>query len=79
MLLGFGRLLTGMGVVHGEEADHLVVGVILHPAVGISHLRDAGHTVIGVSRDAAVGLCHHRLIVHQVIIIGDEMITKRQS
>ena len=59
-----------MGIVHGKEAAHLVVGVILHPAAEITHLRDAGHTVIGVRRDAAVSLCHHGMIAHQVILIG---------
>ena len=43
MLLGLGGLFAGMGVVHRQQAAHLVVGVILHPAVGIAHLRDAGH------------------------------------
>lgn len=41
--LGLGGLFAGMGVVHRQQAAHLVVGVILHPAVGIAHLRDAGH------------------------------------
>ena len=45
---GFCRLLTGMGVRHIQEAAHLVVGIILHPAVGIPHLRDKVLAVIGV-------------------------------
>ena len=48
VLLGLGGLLAGMGVVHRQQAAHLVVGVILHPAVGVAHLRDAGHAVAGV-------------------------------
>ena len=48
MLLGLGGLLTGMCVLDLQDAAHLVVGIILHPAVGIPHLRDTAHAVIGV-------------------------------
>ena len=46
-LLGLGGLLTGVGVLDLQDAAHLVVGIILHPAVGIPHLRDAAHAVVG--------------------------------
>ena len=48
MLLGLGRLSTGIGVLDLQDAAHLVVGIILYPAVGIPHLRDTAHAVIGV-------------------------------
>ena len=48
MLLGLGGLLAGMGVLDLQDAAHLVVGIILHPAVGIPHLRDTAHAVVGV-------------------------------
>lgn len=70
MLLGLGGLLAGMGVVHRQQAAHLVVGVILHPAVGAAHLRHPGHAVVGVSRRAAVGLRHLGLVVDQIVLIG---------
>ena len=70
MLLGLGGLFAGMGVVHRQQAAHLVVGVILHPAVGIAHLRDAGHAVVGVGGLAAVGLRHLGLVVDQIVFIG---------
>lgn len=37
MLLGLSGLLAGMGVVHRQKATHLVIGIILHPAVGITY------------------------------------------
>ena len=48
MLLGLGGLFAGMGVLDLQDAAHLVVGIILHPAVGIPHLRDTAHAVVGV-------------------------------
>ena len=48
MLLGLSGLLAGMGVIHRQKATHLVIGIILHPAVGIPHLRDTAHAVVGV-------------------------------
>ena len=48
MLLGLGGLFAGMGVLDLQDAAHLVVGIILHPAVGVAPLRDAGHAVVGV-------------------------------
>lgn len=48
MLLGLSGLLAGMGVVHRQKAAHLVIGIILHPAVGIPHLRDSVHVIVGV-------------------------------
>lgn len=70
MLLGLSGLLAGMGVIHRQKATHLVIGIILHPAVGIPHLRDTAHAVIGVRSLAAVGLRHLRLVMDQVIVIG---------
>ena len=70
MLLGLSGLLAGMGVVHRQKAAHLVIGIILHPAVGIPHLRDTAHAVVGVRSLAAVGLRHLRLVMDQVIVIG---------
>ncbi len=48
VLLGLGGLLIGMGVLDLQDAAHLVVDIILYPAVGIPHLRDTAHAVIGV-------------------------------
>ena len=45
MLLGLSGLLAGMGVLNLQDAAHLVVGIILHPAVGIPHLRDTAHVI----------------------------------
>ena len=70
MLLGLSGLLAGMGVLDLQDAAHLVIGIILHPAVGIPHLRDTAHAVIGVRSLAAVGLRHLRLVMNQVIVIG---------
>ena len=66
MLLGLSGLLAGMGVVHRQKATHLVIGIILHPAVGIPHLRDTTHAVIGVGSDAVPGVSDGHDPVHGV-------------
>ena len=66
MLLGLSGLLAGMGVVYRQKAAHLVVGIILHPAVGIPHLRDTAHAVIGVGSDAVPGVSDGHDPVHAV-------------
>ena len=66
MLLGLGGLLAGMGVLDLQDAAHLVVGIILHPAVGIPHLRDSVHVIVGVGSDAVPGVSDGHDPVHGV-------------
>lgn len=60
VLLGLDGLFAGMGVLDLQDAAHLVVGIILHPAVGIPHLRDAGYAVVGIGGLADWGVGRSR-------------------
>ena len=52
VLLGLGWLLPGVHAIHSQQTAHVIIGIILHPAVGVVHLRHAGHAVVGIGGDA---------------------------